>query len=177
LKVALNEIPEEGALDVEFFEKAETLNKLFKDGGEVYFFNSPLKASFNISRKSETVFVGLFISGSLVVTCSRCLAEFQRTIKHSNRLTFFPRIGEDTDEVIVDSDEADKVLYHNNILDLGELVREEAALIMPITSLCSDSCKGLCQKCGRNLNLADCSCETSFVDKRFNVLKKLKISN
>lgn len=175
LKVVLNEIPEENTLCIESFEKAERLNKLFKDEVEVYSFSSPVKASFNVSRKSETVFVELFISGSLVVSCSRCLTEFQHTIKYSNLLILFPR-EEYRERVIIESDEIDKFFYDNDTLDLGELFRDEIVLTLPTTFFCSDECKGLCHNCGQNLNQANCLCKTSSIDERFNMLRKLKFN-
>jgi len=178
LKIELSEIPEEGTLNVEFFEKEETLNQLFKEGPQKdYSFNSPVKASFDISRRSKTVFVEIVISGSLVVPCSRCLAEFQHTIKYSNRLTLFPYIEEDREEVVIESEEADKVFYYDDTLDLGEMLREEISLLLPINILCRDDCKGLCPSCGMDLNDGSCRCarDDEPVDKRFAKLKGLKL--
>jgi len=40
-------------------------------------------------------------------------------------------------------------------------VREQVLLSLPSRTLCKEDCKGLCPRCGQNLNLATCSCNTS----------------
>ena len=39
--------------------------------------------------------------------------------------------------------------------------------------LCDENCKGLCERCGANLNKAPCSCVTEKIDPRLAVLKQL----
>lgn len=46
----------------------------------------------------------------------------------------------------------------NNILDLGALLYQELMVSLPMKFLCSSDCKGLCPKCGKNLNLGPCDC-------------------
>jgi uncharacterized protein len=59
-------------------------------------------------------------------------------------------------------------------LDLTELAREQILLNLPSQVFCREDCQGLCQKCGANLNLIDCSCEESEVDPRWAALRNLK---
>ena len=58
-------------------------------------------------------------------------------------------------------------------LDLDELIRADILLELPTKFLCSPDCKGLCPKCGRNLNEGPCGCNTHQMDPRLEVLKKL----
>ncbi len=41
---------------------------------------------------------------------------------------------------------------------LGEEVRQEIILNLPVYFLCSEECQGLCQFCGGNLNKGECRC-------------------
>jgi uncharacterized protein len=59
-------------------------------------------------------------------------------------------------------------------LDLKEVVREQILLNLPEQEFCGEDCKGLCQKCGTNLNLIDCKCEETEIDPRWAALKNLK---
>ena len=53
---------------------------------------------------------------------------------------------------------------------------EELVLSLPTKPLCRTGCKGLCQTCGHNLNLAPCSCSDTHGDPRLSALRSLKIS-
>ena len=57
--------------------------------------------------------------------------------------------------------------------DLDELLREDILLDLPSKYLCSPDCKGLCPKCGKNLNEGDCGCDRKEIDPRLEVLKSL----
>jgi uncharacterized protein len=43
----------------------------------------------------------------------------------------------------------------------------------PSRFLCSDDCKGLCQRCGKNLNEGACNCGKDEIDPRLAPLKKI----
>ena len=58
--------------------------------------------------------------------------------------------------------------------DSVEVVREQILLAMPEQVFCWEDCKGLCPKCGTNLNLIDCKCADDEVDPRWAALKSLK---
>ena len=44
------------------------------------------------------------------------------------------------------------------VVDLTEGLREDILITFPQTHLCSEDCKGVCPKCGHNLNEGDCGC-------------------
>ena len=49
-------------------------------------------------------------------------------------------------------------------LDVEELVRNELIVQWPIRVLCKDDCKGICSRCGANLNIQTCDCDTTGLD-------------
>jgi len=63
--------------------------------------------------------------------------------------------------------------YREGELDLGEIVREQLLLNIPMRPLCGESCKGLCPHCGANLNETTCGCEQKSIDPRMKALEKL----
>lgn len=89
--------------------------------------------------------------------CSRCL----KKISHDITIPFAER------EFIIDLPERDLqegedaffVSKDRNELDLTDMIREELLLHFPAIALCSESCKGLCDKCGVDRNEKKCSCE------------------
>ena len=58
-------------------------------------------------------------------------------------------------------------------LDFDELAREDIVLEMPTKHLCRQECKGLCPKCGCNLNHSQCGCDLSEPDPRLAALNDL----
>ena len=71
------------------------------------------------------------------------------------------------------SDEEDAYVYTDSRLDITKAICDEIALSLPTSWLCKDDCKGLCPKCGVNLNEQQCSCDTSR-ENAFSALKNLK---
>ena len=71
--------------------------------------------------------------------------------------------NEDNDEI---------VLLEDGMVDVGDLARTAFILDMDTKTLCSEDCKGLCPRCGADLNLGPCSCKKE-TDPRLAVLAKL----
>lgn len=88
--------------------------------------------------------------------CSRCLESFDCAVE-------IPMVSR---EFIIDLPERDfedgEEIYHvnknTNEIELEDMVRAELLLHFPAIPLCSESCKGLCDQCGANLNKTTCSC-------------------
>jgi uncharacterized protein len=73
------------------------------------------------------------------------------------------------------TDEAlDESLVENGLIDTAEVVREQILLAIPDQVFCREDCKGLCPKCGANLNLIDCKCSDDDIDPRWAALRNLK---
>lgn len=58
-------------------------------------------------------------------------------------------------------------------IDTDEIVIEEIMLKWPMKILCTSDCKGLCLKCGRNLNTGSCGCDTFIPDPRMAAIKDI----
>lgn len=65
------------------------------------------------------------------------------------------------------------VLVPDAKLDLTQLLREDVLLDLPGKFLCREDCKGLCPKCGKNLNEGECGCEKREIDPRLAALQEL----
>jgi uncharacterized protein len=63
--------------------------------------------------------------------------------------------------------------YSGEELNLLDLLTEQIELNLPMKPLCSDLCKGICLRCGADLNAGNCSCTVKDIDPRFEALKKL----
>ena len=59
-----------------------------------------------------------------------------------------------------------KTLAEGQKVDLTSLMQETIVTELPLRLLCKEDCKGLCPKCGTDLNLGSCSCEHKEIDPR-----------
>ena len=106
------------------------------------------------------------LESQLSLECVRCLESF-----------VFPVILE-LEETYRLSNAAAKagVVYtvgDDGWIDLAPLVREQAWITIPMKPLCSPDCRGLCPRCGANLNLEECDCKRGEVDPRLAALQNL----
>ena len=96
--------------------------------------------------------------------CSRCLKP----------LTLPQEVPVETllAEELEDEESDEIVLLEDGKVDAGELARTAFILGMDSKTLCSEDCKGLCPRCGADLNLGPCSCRKE-PDPRLAALAKL----
>lgn len=88
-------------------------------------------------------------NAELRLNCDSCLTEFSKTIE-------FPVFGVFKKET--DSSD-DSFIFSGNSLELDELLYSELLCSFPMRNVCKEDCKGLCIKCGHNLNEGDCGCD------------------
>lgn len=107
------------------------------------------------------------VSGSISFqterVCDRCLEHFTECMA----IPFEEVYQEDTAE----KKEEDAIVFEGTVIDLSTVVREMAVLADFSKALCSEDCKGLCLKCGTNLNEQDCQCDRHIIDPRLAALQ------
>jgi len=113
-------------------------------------------------------------AGKFEVACARCLEPVRSGLDGRFDLLFRP-LGIDAGppERSISADEAEIGYYQKSGLSLEDVVREQVLLSLPGRTLCKEDCKGLCPRCGQNLNLATCSCGDAPADLRWNALAGL----
>ena len=94
--------------------------------------------------------------------CDKCLHEVSTQISLPFDQIFFK-----------DSSDEEAYVYTDSRLDLTKAICDEIVLSLPSSLLCKEDCKGLCPKCGVNLNEQQCDCDTTR-ENAFSVLKDLK---
>ena len=78
-------------------------------------------------------------------------------------------------EASFDPETVDEEAYAGKEIDLSAAVREQILLSVPASPLCRDDCKGLCPRCGRDLNEGDCGCDRAVIDPRWAALKGIQL--
>lgn len=164
MRIIISEIPEEG-MELELNEDIQS--------GAVKII-SPVHASLKIDKKESEVFVSGIISGDVELQCSRCLRNFIMKIESSQGVVYNPTATINKEEHYeLKSDELDTGFYKEDFLEINELLAEQFLLNIPMKPLCSPECKGICPKCGTDLNMESCGCKFSEVDPRLKVLEQL----
>lgn len=121
----------------------------------------PVKFQFtNLGEKR--VLLEAVISMSLLFPCDRCLEDVQKD--------FHIEVKREIDMKMSDAERI-KALDETNFisgsnLDVDAFVYSEILLNLPMKVLCSEDCKGICNRCGTNLNHGTCNCDTTELDPR-----------
>ena len=113
----------------------------------------------------------LLITGTARVTleipCDRCL----ESVREEFLLDFVKNVDLDVpdEEQKDDLDEKNYIDGYN--LDVDKLLYNEILIGWPMKILCSETCKGICNTCGQNLNKGTCGCEDTSLDPRMSVIR------
>jgi uncharacterized protein len=106
--------------------------------------------------------------------CDRCGGTFDQLHHCSSEYFFaFDETGE-----IPDYNPEIAVIPKGAInLDVSQEIRDTVILGLPSKILCREDCRGICPRCGANLNETNCDCIKEAVDPRWEALQNLKHSN
>lgn len=141
---------------------------------EAYRVESPVRLAFDIFKDGEQFHLVGGVKATLRLACGRCLEDFSFPVDAGFDVLYLPHAqnaGEG--EVEVEDDDLATAYYQDDQIDLGQLVREQFYLAIPMKPLCREGCKGLCPECGTNLNTGSCNCVREWTDPRLESLKAL----
>jgi uncharacterized protein len=123
-------------------------------------FLSPIRYELIVTKTGDNLWLRGPVHADLSLSCSRCLESFAYSIDSELSIELMPKEAEPSgSEVELKNDELDIYYYEGDEIDLDPYVYEEVMLGIPLKALCSDSCKGMCPVCGKNLNVETCRCE------------------
>lgn len=124
----------------------------------------PVAVEGEVRNTADLVTLSLTARTTLDAVCDRCGKEFlqDKVVEYRCMLAEELQNGEN-DEI---------VLLEDGNVDVGDLARTALILGMDSKHLCSEDCKGLCPRCGADLNFGPCSCKKE-PDPRLAALAKL----
>src|SRR5689334_20954244 len=138
----------------------------------------PIALAFDIFKDKQQFRLVGRVKTTLELPCSRCLEPFTLPVDQTFDLRYQPHAqntGEGEREI--EEDDLTTAFYENDEIDLGQLMREQFYLALPMKPLCADDCKGLCPLCGKNLNRETCACNRTWDDPRMAALRGLTQRN
>ncbi len=133
-------------------------------------FPSPMKVTGEITNTAGYMRMTLTTSVGYTASCARCLKPVNGTFTLDLEKTCSPRdlLG-DLDENKLD----EFAIIEDGFLNLDEQLKEQLEMEFPMRFLCKEDCKGLCQRCGKDLNEGECNCTSTEIDPRMEPLRKL----
>ena len=137
-----------------------------------------LRARVELEKAGPDVFARGEIAGEIVMPCSRCVGPARQPLAAPFELTFLPAgavARTEEGEVELGPADLDVATYVDEQIDLEEALRAELLLALPIAPLCRDDCKGLCARCGKDLNEGPCACPPEPKDDRWAALRSVKL--
>jgi uncharacterized protein len=101
---------------------------------------SPLHVKAHVERNNFMVVANAEVQADYGFMCARCLEDLHVSQTHNYTFDF-------------------EAASLDDYFDLGEEIRQEMILANPAKILCKEDCKGICPKCGANLNKEQCKCK------------------
>ena len=148
----------------------ERFEKVYEPGAfgadqDDYRLVAPVSLAFDIFKDKEQFRLVGSVKTTLELPCSRCLEPFTLPVDADVRPALsaaHQNTGEGEREI--EEDDLTTAFYENEEIDLGQLMREQFYLSLPMKPLCGGRCQGLCVVCGTNLNRGTCDCKPGWED-------------
>ena len=140
-----------------------------------YRLEGPVNVALTYYRAGTELFFRGEFTAATIATCARCTEEFIPASGRPFRYVLAPRSIGDEGKGDLRTEDLEYALYDGAEVDLTPLIREQMLLALPTRPLCREDCRGLCTRCGANLNEGDCGCTVETADSRLAVLSSLKV--
>ncbi len=133
----------------------------FSYSGEIIKYSKPIKFDGFLRRKKGVFELLGDVRTELFLNCSRCMKVFPYEVNIH------------IEEELSNTEDCEIISINTDNIDVYEIIENSIILELPVTRLCKDDCKGLCQTCGKDLNLGQCSCSDFHVDPRLEKLSQM----
>ena len=125
----------------------------------------PVRASGTVRNTAGVLLLDGMLTTTLHCVCDRCAEPFLR----ETEIPLHAVLESDPDSA--ESDDIWTFRLTDGKADLDDILRTAFVLNMDAKQLCREDCKGLCCRCGANLNRGPCDCRPE-TDPRLSVLEK-----
>ena len=128
--------------------------------------SEPVNAIGNVRNTAGVLVMTGQITTTLHGVCDRCASDFVSDVTFPIDVVLVKELSNEENE--------DEWVFplEGDSADLDDIIRTVFVLNLDSKLLCRDDCKGLCCRCGKNLNHEACSCQKE-LDPRFAALKQL----
>ncbi len=174
----LDELTEE-RLDLTWEEGRASLSSYLKTLSQIDFdFETPLEVKAAIWRAGKSILIKGTLRTTLQLRCVRCLKEFSYPLSSAFDLTLYPlNEAPSEEETELSGEDMERGFFEGGEIRLSEIACEQVFLEIPYQPFCQEGCKGLCPKCGRDLNFSSCDCGKEELETGFSALRNLKLDS
>ena len=161
--LSLNKIIETPGATVPFSTSVDLSDLCY---GISYPVTEPVRAEGQVRNTAGVLVMTGSIGTTIHGTCDRCASDFDREVHFPIDVVLVTELSNEENE--------DEWVFplEGDSADLDDIVRTVFVLNLDSKLLCKEDCKGLCHRCGKNLNDGPCSCQKE-LDPRFAALKQL----
>ncbi len=131
----------------------------------VFPMKTPVAISGEVTNRAGVVHLRIHCAVLYEAPCDRCGNTAAKQVAVDSEYILTTELqNEDNDSLL---------LIEDMELNLDELCRTDVLLHIPMKHLCREDCKGICPKCGKNLNEGSCGCSFKEIDPRLQALADL----
>lgn len=173
MDVRVHELPPDGLRFAFELDEAALRQRWHDDAAFVDWQLGPAKADVLVRREHGGVRLLGTVDMHWVGPCERCLTPVEGAASEAVDLRFEPQADAEAGEVELREGGLDILEFDGESVPLSDWLAEQASLALATRVLCRPDCRGLCLRCGADLNAGDCGCEPA-VDARWTGLTGLR---
>lgn len=134
------------------------------DAGAELCFKNPVRFKGRLTNLSGVLKLEGILTAEYKAKCYRCLADVHGAV------------DVDVEETFVNAAEAagedEAYVYKGNVIEIDKPLRDNLILNTQMKYVCKEDCKGLCSRCGTNLNESGCCCKEDEINPQMQILKQ-----
>jgi uncharacterized protein len=177
MRVRVDEIPDSGRLLHLHWGEDRFQHFLPPDDPLTIHFQRPVIVDLELENRPDHIRVQGSIRAEFRLVCHRCLESYPWRLEQPvDVILVQPKKSEDQDDQDSDrnEEELDYEFFDGEEIDVDLMIAGQIFLALPLKALCSEECKGICPRCGANLNLEPCRCAGKQVESPFAALQAIK---
>ena len=144
----------------------------------------PLRIRVEAYTAGDDLVIQGAVEGAVPLECSRCLARYRQGLRESFRVVLEPAgLRQPADPEAAQalmrdglclSEDVGSGWFRGDEIDMGPFFQQVVSLALPLKPLCREECKGLCSRCGADLNQGPCGCPEIENESPFALLQQLR---
>jgi uncharacterized protein len=159
MRIRVDEIPESGRFVHLHWDQGRLSQFLPPDDPFEMNLVRPVNVDLEIHKRADHLRVLGSIQGLLELACHRCLDPVRHPLNETVDLFLIEEVRTlSEEETELELEDLEYEFFDGEVLELDQLIAEQIFLSLPHKVLCSTECRGLCLRCGANLNTEPCRC-------------------
>lgn len=143
-------------------EPGSSVDKVFRPKPEelnfegIEFAKKPIRVSVDLQSVDTEIIGTLQVDCELAMECGRCVERSSLAVSATRQIEYL--VNPKPEQLEAEMDGWFVSQYNGETIVFDEDVRQMLMLALPMKFLCDEDCRGLCLKCGANLNRGACGC-------------------